>query len=240
MPRYFEGVDDQASPGRVCSRDFRDPPAWLRQRRRGRNRRDQRGGADCIGGARGFGRRTPGHAARGSVVADGLPTDAWFEYGTDSSLATFDNTAREPVGYGMDNVPVDASITGLEAETTYYFRVCSSNARGTAKSTIANFTTSSVVPAPPVAATVAATSISSTTATLNGNVTPNSLATTAWFEYGTSSTLVHIHQHIVRVGRLRHHQRGGQRLDSGPYHGARNLLPGRRHEQFRDEPGGAS
>ena len=130
-----------------------------------------------------------GARLKGHVVPNGFETDAWFEYGTDSSLATFDNTAREPIGYGMDNVPVDASITGLEAETKYYFRVGSSNAKGTAKSAIANFTTSSVVPAPPVAATVAATSVTSTTATLNGNVTPNSLATTAWFEYGTSSTL---------------------------------------------------
>jgi len=41
----------------------------------------------------------------------------------------------------------------------------------------------------PNVTTLAATLVGSNTATLNGNVTPNSLATNAWFEYGTDAGL---------------------------------------------------
>ena len=125
----------------------------------------------------------------GHVVPNGLPTDVWFEYGTSPALAAYDNTARESLPAGTDNVLVDAAISGLSPSTTYYFRVCSSNSKGEDKSSITNFTTSSLGPDYPVTVTVAASSVGATTATLNGNVTPNGLATDAWFEYGTSSTL---------------------------------------------------
>ena len=41
----------------------------------------------------------------------------------------------------------------------------------------------------PTVSTSAASSITSTTATLNGTVNPNGVATTTWFEWGTSTTL---------------------------------------------------
>ena len=125
---------------------------------------------------------------QGFVVADGLPTNAWFEYGTDALLTTRAATDSQPIGSGMDNVPINAQISGLAEGTKYYFRVCASNSKGEVKSDITSLTTASLGD-PPLAATVAASAVGATLATLNGTVTPNGLATEAWFEYGTSSTL---------------------------------------------------
>ncbi|HEY5995691.1 MAG TPA: fibronectin type III domain-containing protein, partial [Candidatus Deferrimicrobiaceae bacterium] len=40
----------------------------------------------------------------GSIGPNGQPTDAWFEWGTSSSLATFDCTASQSVGQSMTNL----------------------------------------------------------------------------------------------------------------------------------------
>ncbi|MBI3605386.1 MAG: hypothetical protein HY202_05100, partial [Nitrospirae bacterium] len=48
--------------------------------------------------------------------------------------------------------------------------------------------TSLTVSSPPTVTTGSANSITQTAATLNGSVNPNGLATTAWFEYGLSTT----------------------------------------------------
>jgi len=129
-----------------------------------------------------------GATLNGSVTPNGLATQAWFEYGTDASLSTFTATAMQPIGDAFSAVPVVQSVRGCTGGTIYYVRVCGTNAKGTTKSTIASFTTSSPGAAPTVD-TLAATSVAATGATLNGNVTPNGLATTAWFEWGTDPTL---------------------------------------------------
>jgi lysophospholipase L1-like esterase len=83
-----------------------------------------------------------------------------------------------------------ANVTwnGLAAGTTYYFRLCAENSKGPSKGDIVSFSTSSPGN-PPTVATLLATSVGATGATLNGNVTPNGLVTTAWFEWGTDSGL---------------------------------------------------
>ncbi|MCL5884058.1 MAG: fibronectin type III domain-containing protein [Deltaproteobacteria bacterium] len=121
----------------------------------------------------------------GNVTPNGLPTDAWFEWGTDSALSSFGSTASQSVGSGTTGQPVNAALTGLAAGAAYYYRVAATNSAGTLKGTILAFTPS----AAPAVSTVVATSISATGATLNGNVTPNGQATAAWFEWGTSATL---------------------------------------------------
>jgi lysophospholipase L1-like esterase len=50
-------------------------------------------------------------------------------------------------------------------------------------------TVGTIVDSPPAVTTSAATSITIDSATVNGGVNPNGLATTAWFEWGTSPTL---------------------------------------------------
>jgi hypothetical protein len=121
----------------------------------------------------------------GNVIANGLATNAWFEYGTDPTLASSTSTSSQSVGSGTTSQSVNAALTGLSTGTTYYYRVAASNGSGTTKGSILSFTPGAV----PGVTTLAATSVGATAATLNGNVIANGLSTTAWFEWGTNSSL---------------------------------------------------
>ncbi len=85
------------------------------------------------------------------------------------------------------------SITGnapyLTGGTLYYCQIQASNSAGTSSGGINSFTTPSTVSAPAVT-TGAATSVTSSSASLNGTVNPNGAATSFWFLYGTDSSLV--------------------------------------------------
>ena len=127
-----------------------------------------------------------GATLNGTVNPNGLATEAWFEWGTSSTLATFDNTAKQPFAAGTTVQTVTAPLTGLTVSTTYYFRMVASNSSGVSKGTIGNFSTSTQRP---TVTTLAADNLAATSATLHGEVNPNSLATQAWFEYGTDNSL---------------------------------------------------
>lgn len=131
-----------------------------------------------------------GGTLNGSVNANGLATNAWFEWGTSSTLSTFTQTATQSAGSGTTAVNIGTALTGLSPSTTYYYRVAGSNSAGTTKGSILSFTTSAAsTGTAPAVTTAAATSVTSSGGTLNGSVNPNGAATTAWFEWGTSSTL---------------------------------------------------
>jgi hypothetical protein len=127
-----------------------------------------------------------GATLNGTVNPNGQATEAWFEWGTSPTLATFDNTTIQPFAAGTTVQAVTAPLTGLTFGTTYYFRLAASNASGVTKGAIGNFTTSTQIP---TVTTMAADNLTSTSATLRGEVNPNSLDTLAWFEYGTDNTL---------------------------------------------------
>jgi len=122
----------------------------------------------------------------GTVNPNGLATTAWFEWGTSSTLATSDNTATQNFAAGTTVQPVSASISGLTFGSTYYYRLAASNSSGTTRGTIKSFSTAATRP---TVTTLAADNLAVTSATLHGTVNPNWLDTSAWFEYGTSSTL---------------------------------------------------
>ena len=91
-------------------------------------------------------------------------------------------------GYQNLNVgnTTSRSVTGLNASTTYYYRVRAYNASGTSgNSNVVNVTTLSPT-GPPVVITNPATLIASFSATLNGSVDPHGLTTTVYFQYGTT------------------------------------------------------
>jgi hypothetical protein len=83
---------------------------------------------------------------RGTVQPNLAKTEAWFEYGTDPTMQTF--TATEHTTY----VPTDGSassafveLAGLQAGTTYYYRVAASNHFGSAYGDTVSFTTPALV-----------------------------------------------------------------------------------------------
>ncbi|MGB3096071.1 MAG: Ig-like domain-containing protein [Candidatus Deferrimicrobiaceae bacterium] len=127
-----------------------------------------------------------GATLNGSVIPNGLETNAWFEWGTDSTLAGYSTTGTQAVGSGTTSQTINQVLTGLATGTIYYYRVAASNGSGTSKGAILSF----LPGAAPTVTTLAATLVGSTGATLNGNVNPNGLATDAWFEWGTSPSLV--------------------------------------------------
>ena len=120
----------------------------------------------------------------GTVNANGLSTTAWFEYGT--VKGTYGNKTSTQTVTGSNDTTVSVTITGLTAETTYYYRIAAQNNSGTSYGEEMSFQYSSKGSAPTVT-TDSATDVTTTTATLNGTVNANGISTTAWFEYGTLS-----------------------------------------------------
>jgi hypothetical protein len=77
----------------------------------------------------------------GNVNPGGQSTTAWFEWGTDPTLSSSSSTAAQSAGSGSTVFGFSASLTGLPASTTHYFRAVASNAGGTVRGNILPFTT---------------------------------------------------------------------------------------------------
>ena len=117
----------------------------------------------------------------------GLTTSVHFQYGPTT-------------GYGLTTAPQSqsgntyrndsASISSLTASTTYHFRVVASNSAGTVHGTDRTFTTLSATGAP-VVITKPATSVTASSATLNGSLDPHGLTTTVSFQWGMTTSYGH-------------------------------------------------
>ncbi|HRI53527.1 MAG TPA: hypothetical protein PLW65_25455, partial [Pseudomonadota bacterium] len=126
----------------------------------------------------------------GSANPNGSATTGWFRIAT-SSPGTCNDTfgtrvpsaAGTALGAGSSFVAFANPAPGLTPGTTYYYCAIAANALGTAFGVIRSFT----APMPPTVATLAATPVTATTATLNGSANPNGNLTTAWFRFSTSS-----------------------------------------------------
>lgn len=124
----------------------------------------------------------------GTGNPNGATTTGWFRYSTINPGVANDTAGiRAPasggsaLGAGSSAVAYSQTITGLVSGTTYYFWSVTSSAEGTGFGTIQSFTTASA----PAATTAAASSITSSTATLNGTGDPNLASATGWFRYST-------------------------------------------------------
>ena len=119
----------------------------------------------------------------GSVYPHGLTTTVYFQYGTTTS-------------YGLSTAPqnhsgnayqkINANVGSLSPNTVYHFRIVATNSAGTRFSGDRTFTTLTPT-GPPVVTTEAATNVATSSATLNGSLDPHGLATTVYFQYGTTS-----------------------------------------------------
>ena len=128
-----------------------------------------------------------GAVLNGTVNPNELATSAVFEWGTDSNLNTFTPIPLQSMAAGTTSVAIAVSLSSLTPGVTYYFRVAATNSAGTSKGLINSFTGVALAP---TVTTAAATSVSTSGATLNGTVNPNGLAVgDAHFEYGVDSNL---------------------------------------------------
>jgi glycosidase len=118
-----------------------------------------------------------------TVNPGGVATTVQFQYGVAPNQLTL-ITSSTAIGSGTSNVAVSANVTGLSANTTYYFLVNATNSNSTTPGSILSFATP---PLTPSAATNAASSIGTTSATLNATINPNGSDTTAYFEYGVTA-----------------------------------------------------
>ncbi|MFH1231570.1 MAG: kelch repeat-containing protein, partial [Planctomycetota bacterium] len=131
----------------------------------------------------------------GTVNPNGLPTIAYFEYGLTTTPYTSTTTPRTS-GNGTSDVAVSAALSSLNAQTLYNFRCVADNSSGTTYGNNITFTTA---PPLPTCTTNPATNITQVSATLNGTVNPNGITTTAYFNYGltTSYTVTTTEQTII-------------------------------------------
>jgi len=120
----------------------------------------------------------------GSVNPNRLATAYHFEYGTTTSYGSQSPAVDASAGSGSTSVAVSANLGGLTPLTTYHFRLVATNAAGTRTGSDLTLTTGGK----PSVTTQAANSVTSSAATLNGSVSPNRLATTYHFEYGTTTS----------------------------------------------------
>ncbi len=123
-----------------------------------------------------------GATLSGSVISDGgrIVIVRGFYYGTDS-----DNLMQSVQSDNATDTFI-GSITGLAANTTYYYKAYATNSAGTAYGEIRSFTTTEATV--PIVTTGKSISITTSGATLNGNVISDGgvTVTACGFLYGTS------------------------------------------------------
>lgn len=118
----------------------------------------------------------------GRVNARGLGTSIMIDYGTDTEHFSSIGCFPSPVGDFFTR-PVSASLSNLQQNTTYYYRIRAINSAGTTSSVIRSFVT---LPLPMSAASFA-TEIGKTSATLLGRVNGRGIDTSLNIELGTDS-----------------------------------------------------
>ena len=121
---------------------------------------------------------------KGIVNANSLSTKVIFQWGLTTSYSDSIPATQSPVT-GSTNVNVSADKTGLLPGTVYHFRIKTVNILGVSYGNDLIFTTLGQVPS---ATTLSATNLTTTSATLNGNVNANELNSIVTFEYGTSAS----------------------------------------------------
>ena len=118
----------------------------------------------------------------GSVDPNGRATTWYFEYGTSTSYGT--KTAVKDAGSGGSAVGVSAALANLARGRTYHFRLVATSDAGTSRSADRTFATFGA----PAVTTDAASSVTPTSARLNGTITPNGQSTSWYFDYGTTTS----------------------------------------------------
>ena len=120
----------------------------------------------------------------GTINAEGTATTWFFEYGVSTDPNFSFRTPSTSAGSGISNVRVTRALTGLSPATSYHFRAVAVSSIQATYGADVSFHTS----AAPAVVTGPATAIATSTATLNGTVNPEALATTWYFQYGSTTS----------------------------------------------------
>ena len=120
----------------------------------------------------------------GTIDGEGSAAAYRFEWGTGEALGS--STATTDTGGGEEKA--SASLAGLRAGTTYYFRIVGEDADGANVGAIRRFTTPTAVEG---LSTGPATEVAPHSATLTGTLSPNGLDAHYEFEYGLTSAYGH-------------------------------------------------
>ncbi|MFH0888947.1 MAG: hypothetical protein V1871_07060 [Planctomycetota bacterium] len=122
----------------------------------------------------------------GTVNPNGVTSNVCFQFGTTTAYDS--TTASQNIGSGTNSVTVTATITGLTSNTTYNFRIKVTTGSGGTGIVYngANLTFTTGIP--PTCTTGPATDVNSNSAQLNGTVNPNGFDTTAYLNYGLTTS----------------------------------------------------
>jgi hypothetical protein len=124
----------------------------------------------------------------GIVAADGGGATWFFEYGTTTAYGHVTPTSSVNGG----SHPVSAKVAGLAPGTTYHFRlVAQDNYQSSGEPPGADVTFTTPVAPSTIATTGQATSVTATSAELNGVVNAGSAGATWLFEYGKTTSYDH-------------------------------------------------
>ena len=118
----------------------------------------------------------------GTVSSADLPATWYFQYGLTTNYGNF--TSTNTLG-ATNGAPVARQINGLAPATLYHFSLVAANNAGSSVSPDMTFTTA---PLAPVVTTLAASTVTTNSATLNGTVNPGGGVTTWYFQYGYSTS----------------------------------------------------
>ncbi|MBL8923833.1 MAG: hypothetical protein JNJ54_33565 [Myxococcaceae bacterium] len=126
----------------------------------------------------------------GTINPNGASSTGWFRLST-SNPGTCNDAfgTRVPLsggsamGSGTSAQFYSQAASGLSPGTTYYYCAIGQNSEGTTFGNVLTFAT----PAVPVVTTDPETSVTATSATLNGTATPNGSSTTGYFRYSATN-----------------------------------------------------
>ena len=163
----------------------------------------------------------------GSVDPNGRATTWYFEYGTSTSYGT--KTAVKDAGSGGSAVGVSAALANLARGRTYHFRLVATSDAGTSRSADRTFATFGA----PTVTTDAASSVTPTSARLNGTITPNGQATSWYFDYGTTTS--YGTRTPVRSAGLGDGRHAGEHVGDAAADGCHVPLSPRRDERIRND-----
>jgi hypothetical protein len=124
----------------------------------------------------------------GSVNADGTSgASYYFQYGTSSAYGSTSPAAPGTPISGSSTIPATASLTGLASDSTYYYRLDTTNSSG-----YVNYGQGKTFSTPPVAATVndrppTVNEVLASSARLTGTIDAENSQTFYYFEYGPTT-----------------------------------------------------